>query len=564
MGRNTPESPHHVSSLHSARSRSFRSNSEKDSLRFPERSSLFNSRNSSISNGSTKHPYSSFTRNHRDKNRVREKEKSLSDEIWDHGSSDPLASILTCGVERIGFRRSQSLVSGKNGEVLPRRVEDSEKNRQSSSNAMLCGGSNPSSIQKSAFEKDFPSLGTEEKQDMTGIRRVVSPGLSSAVQNLPIGNSGFLGGEKWTSALAEVPAILANNGMGHSPLQQNADTFMTSASGTSCSAGLNMAEALSQPAPRVRATPQLPDKSQRLEELAIKQSRRLIPVTPSMPKPLSLSSGDKSKQPKIAVRTNEMIVASKVVQPLPHSPRLSNQFRSGQVRSDSPSTLSHIGKFLVLKPGRENGTTIVTKDASISTGDANCRVLNGHVAVAPSTPTASMSRNNSMVVSALEDKRSNVDKRSSTSLAQSRSEFFKLMRRKTTSNAAEFLSDSSLAVSSPSSETSGEIFKEGHAPVDPSVLENGDQMICNGNGHYSPGKSTNFSDVGENNLFCNGQICPDEEEAAFLRSLGWEENGGEDEGLTEEEINAFYQEYMNKRPSLQVCRSSQPKCSDTV
>jgi hypothetical protein len=34
----------------------------------------------------------------------------------------------------------------------------------------------------------------------------------------------------------------------------------------------------------------------------------------------------------------------------------------------------------------------------------------------------------------------------------------------------------------------------------------------------------------------------DEEEVAFLRSLGWEEDSGEDEGLTEEEINAFYQE----------------------
>lgn len=31
---------------------------------------------------------------------------------------------------------------------------------------------------------------------------------------------------------------------------------------------------------------QIPDKSQRFEELAIKQSRQLIPVTPSMPKPL--------------------------------------------------------------------------------------------------------------------------------------------------------------------------------------------------------------------------------------------------------------------------------------
>lgn len=33
---------------------------------------------------------------------------------------------------------------------------------------------------------------------------------------------------------------------------------------------------------------QLPDKSQRLEELAIKQSRQLIPMTSSMPKPLVL------------------------------------------------------------------------------------------------------------------------------------------------------------------------------------------------------------------------------------------------------------------------------------
>lgn len=31
---------------------------------------------------------------------------------------------------------------------------------------------------------------------------------------------------------------------------------------------------------------QVPDKTQRLEELAIKQSRQLIPMTPSTPKPL--------------------------------------------------------------------------------------------------------------------------------------------------------------------------------------------------------------------------------------------------------------------------------------
>ncbi|KAL0365848.1 UNVERIFIED_CONTAM: hypothetical protein Sradi_3474900 [Sesamum radiatum] len=555
------------SSMHSTRSPSIRSNSEKDSRRFLDRNSSSDSRRNSSSNGSSKHPYSSFTRSHRERNHDREKEKSLSEDIWEHYSSDPFASISTSRIDRSACKRSQSLVSRKAGEVLPRRVEDSRNSisSQSSSNGVLSGGRNSSGIQKPIFEKDFPSLGTEEKLDMTGIRRVLSPGLTSSVQSLPIGKSVFLGGEKWTSALAEAPAILADEGMDHSYFQQNVARFPTSASGSSCTAGLNMAEALSQPPPQVRTTPQLPDKIQRLEELAIKQSKQLIPVTPSMPKPSGPGSGDKSKQPRIAVRTGEMIVASKGVNPQSHSPHLSNQSHIGQVRSDSPSS-SHKGKFLVLKPGRENGVTIVTKDAAISTGDANCRVLNGQLPMAPSK-TASMSLNISMVpalgnkVDALSlSSRSTVDKRSSQSLAQSRSEFFKLMRRKSTHNATISHSDSSSAVSSPSAQTSGEINKEGHTPIRPCHLENGKQMICNGYGHDIPENSHKSSDVGENNSFINGAICPDEEEAAFLRSLGWEENGGEEEGLTEEEINAFYQEYMNRQPSLEVCGSPQPKC----
>ncbi|KAL0323367.1 UNVERIFIED_CONTAM: hypothetical protein Sangu_1956000 [Sesamum angustifolium] len=428
--------------MHSTRSRSIRSNSEKDSPRFLDRNSLSDSRRKSSSNGSSKHPYSSFTRSHRERNHDREKEKSLSEDILEHYSSDPFASISSSRIDRSAFKRSQSLVSRKAGEVLPRRIEDSRNSisSQSSSN--------------------------------------------------------------------EVPSILAD-GMDHSYFQQNVARFPTSASGASCTAGLNMAEALSQPPPQVRTTPQLPDKIQRLEELAIKQSKQLIPVTPSTPKPSGPGSGDKSKQPRIAVRTGEMIVASK---------------------------------------GRDNGVTIVTKDAATSTGDANCRLLNGQLPVAPSK-AASMSLNNSMVpalgnkVAALSlSSRSTVDKRSSQSLAQSRSEFFKLMRRKTTHNATTSHSDSSSAVSSPSAQTSGEINRKGHTPIRPCHLENGTQMICNGNGHDIPENSHKSSDVGGNNSFVNGAICPDEEEAAFLRSLGWEENGGEDEGLTEEEVNAFYKE----------------------
>lgn len=244
------------SSVHSTRSRSFRSNNEKESSHYLQRSSSSNSRRSSGANGSAKHPYSSFSRSHWDRNRDREKEKSISEDIWEHDPSDPLASILTSRVERNALRRSQSLVSRKTGEPSPRRVDN--KDSPISGNGVLSRGSKLNVIQKSVFEKDFPSLGTEDKQGVAGIRRVSSPGLSSAVQSLPMGSSGFLGGEKWTSALAEVPAAVANNGAGHSPVQQNAvPTFPNSSSGVSSAAGLNMAEALSQPAARVHANPQV-------------------------------------------------------------------------------------------------------------------------------------------------------------------------------------------------------------------------------------------------------------------------------------------------------------------
>ncbi|XP_073316280.1 uncharacterized protein [Primulina huaijiensis] len=195
------------SSLNSIRGRPFRSNSEKGRSVFVDRNVSFNSRRSSSSNGSGKHPYSSFTRSCHDKNYYREKEKFLSMDIWYH---DSLASIFTSRVKNGALKRSRSLVSRKPDEVSPHRADDSRDGINLY--GVHYAGINPRCIQKNTFEKDFPSLGTEEKHDMTGIRKILSPGLGSAVQNLPICNSGFLGGEKWTSALAEVPASHTNNG----------------------------------------------------------------------------------------------------------------------------------------------------------------------------------------------------------------------------------------------------------------------------------------------------------------------------------------------------------------
>ncbi|KAL6492852.1 hypothetical protein OROGR_032611 [Orobanche gracilis] len=535
------------------RNRCSRINSEKDGPSFLERSSSSNSRHNSSSNGSTKHPYSSFSRSRCDKNRDRDREKSRSRDMRDHDSSDPFSGIINNRVEKSGLRRSQSLVSRKHGDPLPRKVQDS----RISGNGVLSGGSNLSTTQKAVFEQDFPSLGTEEKQGVAGIKRILSPGLSSVVQSLPIGNAGFLCGEKWTSALVEVPPILANNGTGQSPsLIQSAVTDSNSTSGVSSRACLNMAKALSQPAAaRIHANLQQPDKSQRLEELAIKQSRQLIPMLPSMPKPLVPSSTDKPKQPKTAVRTNETTVVSRgVAHPQPHSNNLAYQSRARQIKSDPVST-SHVGKFLVLKPGRE----IITSGAKDGfSSDANfSRVnTNGQPDTAPPTPTALTSPSvSSSMVYALEknaaaltiSSRPTVDKKPTKSLlAKSRSEFFNLMRRKASPSATTTRSDSISSILPTIAETSAEEFNEGHADASSRHLENGDVGDNNSN---------------NNSMSGNGSIYPDEEEAAFLRSLGWDENGGEDEGLTEEEINAFYQEYMNRRPSMELNRSSQLKCS---
>nr|GFA01735.1 hypothetical protein [Tanacetum cinerariifolium] len=119
--------------------------------------------------------------------------------------------------------------------------------------------------------RDFPSLGAEEKHMDCEIGRVTSPGLTSAIQSLPVGNSGA---DVWTSALAEVPVKVGSNGPTSVSVSTNVAT------------GRNMAETLAQGPPRAQAAPQVSVGTQRLEELAVKQSRQLIPMTPSMPKTL--------------------------------------------------------------------------------------------------------------------------------------------------------------------------------------------------------------------------------------------------------------------------------------
>ncbi|KAJ9561426.1 hypothetical protein OSB04_006586, partial [Centaurea solstitialis] len=468
-------------------------------------------RRNPVGNGSAHlRSYSSFGRNHRDRDRdwdkdiyeFRSKEKS---ENRHRDYSDPLDNILPSRFEKDGLRRSHSSVSAKRGDSWPRKVVSDLSIASKSSHT---NGTILSNV-KTSFERDFPSLGADEKQGDPDIGRVPSPGLSSAIQSLPIGNSAVIGGDGWTSALAEVPVIVGSNGNSTSvsqPVQQPASIAAT----TSMTGGRNMAETLAHGPPRTQTTPQLTVGTQRLEELAVKQSRQLIPMTPSMPKALALNSSDK---PKLKIGQSQLVNH-------PHTPR------SLPVKPDVSKT-STVGKLLVLKPSRERNGVSPTAKESLSPTGGTAKLPNSPLAAVPS---AAPVRNNPAV--AVVERKPSVaalEKRPS-SQAQSRNNFFNLMRKKS------MISNSSVA---PDTGSSGEKAialpaHEGGSESGIAVEETKVDLASKG------GDACVATNNGKNHSGPDAILYSEEEEARFLRSLGWDETAEEEEGLTEEEISSFY------------------------
>lgn len=233
-----------------------RSSSEKTT------SSYFRRSSSSNSSGNFR-SYSSFGRNQRDRDwekdtyNYRDQEKSAIRDRQRRDFSDPLGKPSISKFERDGLRRSQSMISGKHGDTWPRKVVTDMSNASGkNTNGLLTKGSPVGGVNKATFERDFPSLGTEDRAVTPEVGRVPSPGLSSAIQSLPIGNSASIGGEKWTSALAEVPMLVGNNGTASLPVHQAAPSGSASVA-LSSTTSLNMAEAVAQGPARAQITPQV-------------------------------------------------------------------------------------------------------------------------------------------------------------------------------------------------------------------------------------------------------------------------------------------------------------------
>eukprot|EP00268_Persea_americana_P038358 TRINITY_DN3794_c0_g2_i2.p1 TRINITY_DN3794_c0_g2~~TRINITY_DN3794_c0_g2_i2.p1 ORF type:complete len:616 (-),score=162.84 TRINITY_DN3794_c0_g2_i2:713-2560(-) len=550
------------------RNRSSVSSSDHDSPRssaFMDRTSSSYFRRSSSTNGSMMHDkepsvysrnYSSF-RSHRDRDWDKDLDFRLVEpRSRDHSDSLLSANILTSRIEKDTLRRSQSMISGKRGEGWPKRVGNDL------SNGIHTGGNIISNKHKSSFDRDFPTLGAEEKQGVPEIGRVSSPGLSTACQSLPMGTMSVIGGDGWTSALVELPATVGSNSTILHSVQQTAPASSTAVH-PSISTGLNMAETLAQAPSRARAVPQISVEIQRLEELAIKQCRQLIPMTPSMPKNLVQNSSEKTKT-KVA-RSGELSTVAKVGQQ-PSSSQLVVNIR-GSARSDTSKT-SPLGKLQPLKGPREsNGVSSTSKDGSSPTS-AN-RSPHGTLR-SPGNPklTPDLKLTPSTVTQSSMDRKP---------LPQKRNEFFNSLRRKSAVNHStatpdsssskpsvpEKLDEQSIAISASVSMGDDTLAsKPGLECLDWST-ENGIHVAGNGDPciHVAAGngdackESEIFADEGGQTLGSDEVVIPDEE-AAFLRMLGWEENA-KYEALTEEEISAFYNEHKEKRPASKLCQRMQ-------
>lgn len=196
-----------------------------------------NSRRSLSSNGSVNRDkvscgrsqaYSSFRRS-REKNQDKnfdshwtENCSVLVDNRYDYNDS-----FMNVRVEKDALRRSQSMVAGRQLASWSKRHEINVANTDAGGSMVTCKS-------KISFEKDFPSLQAEARQGISD--GLLPPVIRTSVQSLPVVSPVIIG----TSALAEVPKKVENNGtvepavLQFAPVHQSSSTVST------------MAEALAQ------------------------------------------------------------------------------------------------------------------------------------------------------------------------------------------------------------------------------------------------------------------------------------------------------------------------------
>ncbi|KAH7404718.1 hypothetical protein KP509_15G039900 [Ceratopteris richardii] len=477
------------------------------------------------------------------------------------------------------LRRSQSV-----GISAPNKVSEAVSAVPSSN------GSASGHLYKNVIENNFPSLGADDKQSSPQSNPISSPWPLSNQHMIWQGNSrsdlsrasspGLAGGytgplssipptgcgnDFWSSALADVP--VSNGNVQPSTLLSTAISPVSGSQTTSfvgpvtSAAPLNMAEALAHNPPSVRVTPQSTLESQRLEELALRQSRQLIPMIPSLPKTMSLADKAKSK----SSRTADVSSASLKLQ------LSSSQKAATPLKPDNPKASQ--GRLLVLKSGKDGGVVMTT------TSKSEGNILphgSGQVLSAPSAGSNALVQRKQLserkLITLSDNSRAKdsallIDEKRVTLNTQNRSDFFNTLRKKAAANGVSVNASNVEPKNNSLNSLEATVISE-VASVD-DVLEgkeNGShydgrhsslEITCNGEDMLSPRNNSardalvkgNEVVMEERTTHHSHMLGDLEEEAEFMRSLGWQENE-EGSELTEEEIHDFVQ--MEERNKLLI------------
>lgn len=473
----------------------------------------------------------------------------------------------------VKLKRSQSMGLSASGKVM-----------EVVSATPTANGNSATNVQKTVFEHNFPTLGIDDKQgsprsnigsvsissprpsianshlvwqgnSRSDLSRASSPGLTGGFTN-PISTvpaSISAGTDFWSSALADVPSSNGNaqvntTAANAAPVASFSQTSASLVGPVTSATPLNMAEALTQNPPRVRTPPQSSLESQRLEEFALRQSRQLIPMTPSLPKTMSLVDKTKSKSSRTADGSSSLKLQLNSSQKLVTSSKVDTS-KSSQ------------SKLLVLKSIKDG---ILVPSTSKSDGSVLPQVATqgnvGFHAVSTGSTTPGQrkqDRRGTVVTDGLRTKDSTLlpdDKRTALH-AQNRSDFFNALRKKAAGNVSnsstcEAKTDSLTprAIEGAHVDSNSELKENGvcddlhFSQSSFKTQSNGDVAISSGNGSTKEGfvEDLSVAESKEENRHSPSAGDLEAEEAAFMRSLGWEENE-EGSELTEEEINAFYQ-----------------------
>ncbi|PAN38384.1 hypothetical protein PAHAL_7G168300 [Panicum hallii] len=289
--------------------------------------------------------YSSFGRHNRE--RVQEKDPDFRDRDSklvqpEDPLRDGFESFSSCRSEKDRLNRTRSKVSVSN-----RAVGVSLDN----------GNISKKDTGGISFEREFPHLGSEDKNGKQDIGRVPSPGISTPIQNIPL----ITASEGWNSVLAEVPTLsdpsINSISSSLSPAGSSKQTEVSNSGSV-----LSMAETVMQSPLKISTTPQLSIDAQKIEERTLRQCI-LRPLTPSTNK-ISNTVHASNSLDKLKSKGSR---AGESNGPIKVAPQLSLQPSSCSIRTPVKTELvkpSQSGSFQVLSREQNGTVNTAAKDST--------------------------------------------------------------------------------------------------------------------------------------------------------------------------------------------------------